>query len=124
MTSLEDKIRKVLDEASSGKEFILVAIIEREDAEGRWDLAASAQWIDEYDFIETVAPKLSEVLSDSELLTLGRIVVLNPMGDFMQEFNRRIGPVTEDRDLFNITIAGIPVRHAHVFGSQTELAHA
>ena len=124
MIPLENKIRKVLSDAYGGKKFDFAAIIEREDAGERWDLAVSADWIDEYDFIETVAPKLSEVLSDSELIKLGRIVVLNPMGEFMQEYNQRIGPVTEDRDLFNITFGGIPVRHAHVFGAQTPLMYA
>jgi hypothetical protein len=125
MISLEEKIRKVLAGAYDGKKFDVAAIIEREDADGRWDLAVSAAWIDQYDFIEKVAPILSEVLSDPELIRLGRLVVLDPKGEFMQEFNKRIGLNSEDdRDFYNLTIAGIPVRHAHVFGSEAPLVFA
>jgi hypothetical protein len=124
MLSLEEKIRNILVEVSRDNKFDFAAIIEREDASGRWDLAISAKWIDEYPFLETIAPKLSAMLSDSELINLGRIVVLNPDGEFMQEYNQRIGPTDKDRDLFNITIAGIPVRHAHVFGAQAPLMYA
>jgi hypothetical protein len=125
MISLEDKIRKVLADSYDGKKFDVAAIIEREDADGRWDLAVSAEWIDEYDFIETVAPKLSEVLSDPELIKLGRLVVLDREGEFMREFNQRLGlNHEEDRDFFNLTIADIPVRHVHVFGAESPFVYA
>ncbi len=124
MTSLEEKIRNVLSEAYPDTTFDFIAIIELEDNGGRWDLAVSAPWVEEIDFIKIVAPRLSNVLSKPELISLGSMVAFDPKGDFMSEFNRRIGPITEDRDLFNITIAGISVRHAHVFGPQMSLAHA
>jgi hypothetical protein len=124
MIPLEDKIRKILADVYIGKQFDFAAIIEREDHDGRWDLVVSAPWIDRHQFIETVAPRLSRELSDKELINLGIMETLPPTSEFMQEYNQRIGPTDKDRDLFNLTIAGISMRHAHVFGAQTPLMYA
>ncbi len=124
MIPLEDKIRKIRADVYIGKQFDFAAIIEREDHDGRWDLVVSAPWIDRHQFIETVAPRLSRELSDKELINLGIMETLPPTSEFMQEYNQRIGPTDKDRDLFNLTIAGISMRHAHVFGAQTPLMHA
>jgi hypothetical protein len=124
MIPLEEKIRKILADAYIGKQFDFAAIIEREDHDGRWDLVVSAPWIDRHQFIETVAPRLSRELSDKELINLGIMETLQPTSEFMQEYNQRIGPTDKDRDLFNLTIAGISMRHAHVFGAQTPLMYA
>jgi len=125
MIILEERIRKVLAEAYGEKKFDFSAIIEREDAGARWDLAVSAKWINDHDFIETMAPILPKVLSDSELIRFGRLVVLDPDGEFMDEFNQRRGPNRkDDRDFCNLLIAGIPVRRAYVFGSESPMVFA
>ena len=127
MINLTDRIRGVLENISHDRGgFDFAAIVEREDSSGRWDIVVSAPWITStFEFLKIAAPKITEVLEDRELYGFGRIVVLDPGGGgFLQSFNELIGPVTKDRDLFNITIGGIPVRHAHVFGPQTSLVQA
>jgi hypothetical protein len=129
MNSLEEKVRKTLAEVSDGKGFKFAAIIEREDASGRWDLVVSSDqirdWIEKKAFLEAVTTRFSKELSDKELIDMGIIEALDPKEGFMQEFNQRLGPNREeDRDFYNLTIAGIPVRHAHVFGSETPLVFA
>jgi hypothetical protein len=128
MTPLEEKIRTILAEVSDGKGFTFAAIIEREDASGRWDLVVSSDqisdWIEKKAILEAVTTRFSKELSDKELIDLGIIEVLDPDEKFMREFNQKFSPTEEDRDFFNLTIAGIPVRHAHVFGTQSPLVLA
>ncbi len=128
MNSLEEKVKQFLADISNGKAFRFAAIVEREDASGRWDLVVSSDsiknWSDEKAFLEKVAPRLPKILSQRELINLGIIEILKPTDEFMQEYNQRIGPSPKDRDYFNLTIGGIPVRHAHVFGSESSFMYA
>jgi hypothetical protein len=128
MNSLEEKVRKTLAEVSDGKGFKFAAIIELEDASGRWDLIVSSDqisdWIEKKAFLEAVTTRFSKELSDKELIDMGIIEMLDPDEKFMRDFNQKFSPTEEDRDFFNLTIAGIPVRYAHVFGSETPLVFA
>jgi|ERR1017187_4237941 hypothetical protein len=128
MNSLEEKVRKTLAEVSGGKGFNFAAIIEREDASGRWDLVVSSDKISDWSgkraFLEAVTTRFSKELSDKELIDMGIIEVLDPDEKFMRDFNQKFSPTEEDQDFFNLTIAGIPVRHAHVFGSETRMVYA
>jgi hypothetical protein len=128
MIPLDEKIKQILSEVSEGKTFNFAAIIEREDGAGRWDIIVSSdaiqKWSDEKAFLEKVASRLPSVLSKRELINLGIIDVLKSTSDFMQEFHQRIRPNADDRDYFNLTIAGIPLRHAHVFGSESSFMYA
>ncbi|HET6401436.1 MAG TPA: hypothetical protein VFH95_08565 [Candidatus Kapabacteria bacterium] len=126
MNDLTERVRRVLEDISRDNDgFDFAAIIEREDADGRWDLVVSAPWInDEFEFLKEMAPKLTEVLADRELFSFGKIVVLDPQDEFMQSYNQLPAHISVDHDLFNITIAGIPIRHAHVFGSEVSFTPA
>src|SRR5713101_7927728 len=68
------------DIASEKGEFSLFALLLREDADDKWDLLASAPWLEanNRESLEYLVNQLRARLDTQELLSLSRIVLLEP----------------------------------------------
>ena len=56
---------------------MLFALIEREDAQGKWDLVVSATWARERqkDLLDRIALEVRNNFTSEEIITLSRILV-------------------------------------------------
>ena len=112
------------DIASEKGEFSLFALFLREDADGKWDLLASAPWLDANNrkSLDYLANQLRARLDTQELLSLSRIVLLekdNPVLEAIHtEIKVRHG-MTEVRDSLAF---GVPIKHAYIITSARENA--
>jgi hypothetical protein len=128
--SLVEKIRSVVIELSELHDyFALFAVIQREDdSSGLWDIVVSATWItDERSFIKEFLTALHPTLTKKELLSISRVVVLDPSEPFVQELADAIRGHNSESDeknssleLMDATVNGIPIKHAYLITSSKE----
>jgi hypothetical protein len=127
MRKFIERLGKVLEEVQTERGPIdFAALIEREETPGKYDLVISAEWItNEKPFYELIASKLSRSLTDADWQLYSRTVVLDPHGEFMQEFSRVIGSRARANDLTNVRIANINALYVHLFPTlSTNLEYA
>lgn len=99
-------------------DFNLFALIEREDALGKWDVVVSARWIGkEKEVIEKIALEIQKVLTREEQLMLSRIVVLSLSDPLVQNMNL-IATKHSAIKLTNNTFNGIVIKEAFLITSQ------
>jgi hypothetical protein len=86
-----DKLKNIIEylEKEYGH-FLLFALFLREDPVEKWDIVISASWLRSNKMIgyKTVAYKIQEILSLSELIQFSRIIILDdvdPMISFLQK---------------------------------------
>lgn len=117
MNDIIENFRTVIEEIAQEKgELEFAGLIEREQAPEKLDIVIAANWIsNEREFLDYLVAKLKRFFSDKEFVQLGRIVVLNPRGEFLQEYNRIIGPLLKDQEVSNMRIADAFVRWGHLF---------
>ena len=119
MNEFFNRIRKVISEVTTERApFEFAAIVDRLDnpIPGKYDLLLSAPWIErERAFDEYFFSKLKK----EDWKKLSRVIFLNPLGEFMAEFQQVIGPLGRDRDLQNVRIGDIDVRYAHLFATHS-----
>src|SRR5437867_21196 len=100
-------------------ELQFAGLIEREEAPEKLDIVIAADWItNERQFLDYLVEKLKKAFTVAEFLKFARIVVLNPDGEFLREFNRIIGPLGTDQDVANTRIADAFVRWGHLFATR------
>ena len=116
MREFIDRLGQVLDELEEERGPIdFAALIEREETPTKYDLVVAADWInDEMPFYKLVANKLNRILTDEDWYKYSRTVVLNPKGEFRQEF-LRIEPIAREKDMINFRVANVNVLYAHLF---------
>src|SRR5205085_12588808 len=87
MRAFIDKVRSIAKEVAAERgDFVLFALVEREGSGGRWDLVVSASWFgeDKHPALDYLVGKVRAVLSTDELLSLSRIVLLDPKEEFVR----------------------------------------
>jgi hypothetical protein len=101
-------------------DFVLFAFVMREENPDRWDLIVSAPWIggDERGAVNYFVSQIKSRLGDQDLVSLARIVVIDPHKGAVEALNRRVqiehGKVeVRDSDFF-----GLPVKHAYIITSK------
>src|SRR5439155_10861091 len=80
------------DIASEKDEFSLFALFLREDADDKWDLLASAPWLDanKRESLEYLVNQLRTRLDTKELLSLSRVVLLEKDNPALQAIHKEI----------------------------------
>ncbi|MDQ3635594.1 MAG: hypothetical protein M3405_13950 [Acidobacteriota bacterium] len=120
-SKLAEKIRETEVEISSEKgEFVLFALIEREDSLGKWDIVISAKWIEDKkkEVIEFIASNLKNKLNEEEQLMLSRIVVLSPNDPFVKSLNM-IGVEHGTVRISNNNFNGVFIKEGYLITSKT-----
>jgi len=110
------------DIASEKGEFSLFALFLREEADGKWDLLASAPWLEANDrkSLDYLANQLRARLDTQELLSLSMIVLLEKGNPVLEAIHKAIKVrhgMAEVRDSLSF---GVPIKHAYIITSARE----
>ena len=110
------------DIASEKGEFSLFALFLREDADDKWDLLASAPWLEanNREILEYLVNHLRARLDTQELLSLSMIVLLekgNPVLEAIRKAIKVKHGMAEVRDSISF---GVPIKHAYIITSARE----
>jgi hypothetical protein len=116
LASLEREI------ATEKGEFSLFALFLREDAEDKWDLLASAPWLEtnKRESLEYLVNQIRSRLDVQELLSLSRIVLLekgNPVLEAIHKTIRVRHGMAEIRDSVSF---GVPIKYAYIITSERD----
>jgi hypothetical protein len=116
LSSLESDI------ASKKGEFSLFALFLREDADNKWDLLASAPWLEanNRESLDYLVNQLRSRLDTQELLSLSMIVLLekgNPVLEAICKAIKVRHGMVEVRDSISF---GVPIKYAYIITSERE----
>ncbi len=111
-----DKMAVLEKEISREKgDFYLFALFCREDAADRWDLVVASPWLeaDEKQGLNYLADKVRAALTEEELLSLSKIVVLEADNPVVDAVRKSVQETRHGRiELENQDFAGVQVAHA------------
>ena len=110
------------DIASEKGEFSLFALFLREDADDKWDLLASAPWLDanKRESLEYLVNQLRSRLDTQELLSLSMVVLLEKGNPVLEAIHKEIKVrhgIAEVRDSLSF---GVPIKYAYIITSERE----
>jgi hypothetical protein len=91
MSQLIDKVVLIAkDLAASKGPFALFGLLQREEAQDRWDLVVSAAWLrdDSIESLREITHPLQTALEPADLMRISRVVLLNPSDAFVQTVNK------------------------------------
>ncbi len=103
-------------------EFYLFGLFRRENGIGLWDFVVAAPWIgaDRKTALDYLSKKLSKTLSRDELLSISRIVILEPNNPALKQLRSRARREGKSIvELHNVTLFGLEMEHAYVFTGRT-----
>ena len=110
-------------------DFSFFALFERGNVPDRWDLLVTAPWTtDEEKTLNYIVKKIKSHLGAQALISLARIIVLDPTAPQVQEFvreyhvEREFAEVENIQPLVDVTISGIPVRRAYILKARSSAA--
>jgi hypothetical protein len=110
-----DKMAALEKEISAEKgDFYLFALFCREDAADRWDLVVASPWLeaDEKQGLNYLADKVRVALTEEELLSLSKIVVLEADNPVVDAVRKSVQETRHGRiELQNQDFAGVQVAH-------------
>jgi len=119
MTDFVDRVIKVEKHlAKKQGEFTLFALFEREDVPNKWDVVVSAAWIDKNERRgrEIVAIQLRKGLSNSQILSLSRVIVVGK-NDPALKVLRAIATQHQKVEVTDCIFFGLKIRHAYIITS-------
>lgn len=107
-------------------DFALFALFMGEDAPDYWDLIVSASWAhgDKAGAVNYFVDQIKARLGADALVSLSRIVVIDPQDPGVQALNRTIQVEHGGVELRDRTLFGLPVKHAYIITSRQSPAPA
>jgi len=110
------------DIASEKGEFSLFALFLREDTDDKWDLLASAPWLeaDKRESLEYLVNQLRARLDTQELLSLSRIVLLEKGNPVLEAIHKAIKVRHGMAEVGDSISFGVPIKHAYIITSARE----
>jgi hypothetical protein len=110
------------DIASKKGEFSLFALFLREDTDGKWDLLASALWLEanSRESLEYLVNQLRSRLDTQELLSLSMIVILEKGDPVLEAIHRAIKVRHGMVEVGDSISFGVPIKHAYIITSERE----
>lgn len=122
MLSLVGKLREVRAEIDAERAgIVLLALFEREDASGKWDIIFSATWIgrseSERPALDYFIGKLRPRLTLPELIAISRIVVFQPDEEFVQLVLELLRERGNPLQLANVNFNGMLITNAYIIAA-------
>ena len=110
------------DIASEKGEFSLFALFLREDADDKWDLLASAPWLDanKRESLEYLVNQLRTRLDTKELLSLSRVVLLEKDNPALQAIHKEIKVRHGIAEVRDTIFFSVPIKHAYIITSERD----
>ncbi len=114
MTELE---KQVADEKGS---FLLFALFLPEESYEKWDILASAPWIDEDKgkAIKYLTKKIQQAVTTEELLMVSRVIVIKADNPVLKDIHNTINIEHDLLEIKNEVFFGIDIRCAYFITSQ------
>ena len=123
-----DKFVEIEREIASEKgDFVLFALLEREERPGRWDVVAAAPWLgeDKRPALDYIIRKIDRNLSREERETLSRVVLLDPSDAFVVTVNRDFRVADgAPKEVARMTLADVYVTEGYILKSDASVAPA
>jgi hypothetical protein len=105
--------------------FVLFALFEPEDAQGKWDVIISAPWIGDKkkEALNYITSKISSKLSWQEQVLLSRILLLDPSDDLVNHIHTMVEVEHGNNIRFtNSIFNGVHVKDAFIITSKRHAA--
>jgi hypothetical protein len=120
MKSFVESVLKI--ERSLSKErgpFSLFALFLREDAPDKWDLVISAPWVESNKeaALRVVTAKARKLLVPPDILSLSRIVIVDPKSAAVEAINRAFHVEHSRLEVRDSNFFGLSIKHAYIFSS-------
>jgi hypothetical protein len=105
-------------------DFVFFALFLREGAPNRWDLLVAAPWLgeDRNAAVGYLVDEIKSTIGADALLSLSRIIVIDPYHEEVQEFNRHVKVEHGDVEIRDRDIFGQTIKEAHVITSKLPAA--
>jgi len=102
--------------------FALFALFLREDALDKWDLVASAPWLEEdkKKSLAYLSDRLRSHLTDEELLSFSRIVLIDQDNPFLEAVQRAVSSEHRDVEVKDSNFFGLEISHAYIITSKRQ----
>jgi hypothetical protein len=121
MRELADKFAALEREIAEQRgDFTLFALFLREDAENKWDVIVSAPWFggDERNVLDYLVQKIQSRLRPDELVTLSRIVPIEPNNEAVKAVNKSINVEHGMVEVLDSDFFGLQIKHAYIITSR------
>ena len=107
-------------------DFALFALFMREEVPDRWDLMVSAFWVggDNSAAVDYLVAQIKFKLGDDDLISLSRIVVIDPEDAAVQKLNRAVHVEHGNVEVRDSTFSGLAIKQAHIITSSRPPAQA
>jgi hypothetical protein len=105
-------------------DFVLFALVLRDDAPDRWDLVVSAPWVgdDKRQAVDYMVGQIKAMLGPEYLTYLSRIVFVDPDQDAVQNLNRAMHVEHGNVEVRDSYFFGLPIRRAAIITSKRPAA--
>jgi hypothetical protein len=123
MRAVVEKLLKVERQIAEEKgPFSLFALFLREDAQDKWDLVASALWLEKnkQEAFEFLANLIRSSLAPDELLSLSRIVLVDHNDPALDAVHRALRAEHGIVEVKDTSFFGLEIKHAYIITSQRE----
>jgi hypothetical protein len=127
VTGLIDKFAELESQISAERGgFTLFVLVMREEAADLWDLIVSAPWAggDRSNTVDYFVSQIKSRLGERTLLSLSRIVVVEPENSAVQDFNREFQIEHGRVEVRDTSIFGLPVKRSYIITSRRPPAPA
>ena len=110
------------DIASEKGEFSLFALFLREDADDKWDLLASAPWLDanKRESLDYIVNQLRSRLDTQELLSLSMVVLLEKGNPVLEAIHKEIKVRHSMAEVKDSIFFGVPIKRAYIITSERD----
>lgn len=100
--------------------FDLFALFLREDAPAKWDLVVAAKWIEEnkQEALKYISSALQGTLTQSELLKLSRIAIIDESNPALEAFQRAMHVEHGMAEIKDSNFLGLQIKHVYLITSQ------
>lgn len=121
MNSFIEKLASIEKSVSTQKgNFWLFALLERTESPDKWDLIVAAPWLQEESrkSLDEIIELVGSELSETELLQLSRIIVLNPENPVVQHLTSAFNHEHAFNHVENTVINGMEISRAIIITSR------
>ena len=107
-------------------DFALFALFMREEVPDRWDLMVSAAWAggDNAAAVNYLVAQITSKLGDGDLVSLSRIVVIDPEDAAVRMLNRNVHVEHGNVEVRDSIFSGLAIKQAHIITSNRPPAQA
>ena len=106
--------------------FDLFALFLREDSPDKWDIVVAAQWIEKnkQDALKYITEALHKSLTQSEILKLSRIAIIDKSNPALEVFQRAIHVEHGMSEIKDSNFFGLQIKHVYLITSQRREGNA